>query len=160
MKIYNSTRQSGESTPEDVLDSKTRKASGSLLDRLITDEEDLDTPSYHYSIDGVIRSIKRNLDRALNVHAAGSPANLELGIPDFNHSTVSTLEVSKQLVESVRKCIVMAEPRLKDVEVRSKSDPNSPLDLDFTITASLRVESAEEQIRIEIAMKDGHFYPS
>jgi|GEM_PF-1390319 type VI secretion system lysozyme-related protein len=160
MKIYNSPRQFDNSSMKNVLDSKTRRASGSLLDRLIDDEEELGVASYRYSVDGVIRSIKRNLDRALNVHAGGAPSNLLLGIPDFNHSTVSTLEVSKQLVDAVRRCVAIAEPRLKDVEVRSASDPNSPLDLDFTITANLCVESSEEKIRIEMAMRDGHFRPS
>ncbi|UXN08095.1 type VI secretion system baseplate subunit TssE [Bartonella sp. HY761] len=161
MRIYSTSQKKPSGTPEkQVIDAKTRIASGSLLDRLITDDEGLPQTHYTYEIDGIIRSIKRNLNRALNVHAGGALSNMALGIPDFNHSTVSSFEVSMQLIDAIRKCIATAEPRIFNVEVKSQSDVDSPLELNFFITAMLKIAKGEEQIRIDIAMRDGHFYPS
>ncbi|UXM95237.1 type VI secretion system baseplate subunit TssE [Bartonella sp. HY329] len=161
MKLYSSSRKKSSGTPDNqVIDTKTRLASGSLLDRLIADDEDLPQPHYSYEIDGIIRSIKKNLNRALNIHAGGALSNMNLGIPDFNHSTVSSFEVSMQLIDSIRKCIGSAEPRIFNIEVKSQSDIDSPLELNFYITAMLKIARHEEQIRIDIAMRDGHFYSS
>lgn len=160
MKIYSTSRQKVGTSENKVLDSKSRIASGSLLDRLISDDEDSDTYILTYDIDGIIRSIKRNLNRALNIHAGSACSNMDLGIPDFNHSTISSLEVSMHLVDAIKKCIELAEPRINNIEVRSKSDSDSPLDLQFAITADVKVGTQNEQIRIDIAMRDGHFYPS
>ncbi|WP_297323354.1 type VI secretion system baseplate subunit TssE [uncultured Bartonella sp.] len=160
MKIYPSlTKARKNGTKNNILDSKMHAASGSLIDRLMMDDEDIEVPNSSFTIDGVLNSIKRNLSRTLNIHAGSAVSNVEIGMPDFNHSTVSSLDVSVHLIEAIRRCIEVAEPRLKNIEVKSNSDVHSAMDLDFLITADLSVSTEEEQIRIDIAMRDGHFFP-
>lgn len=160
MKIYSSpSKTRNQAVKNVVLDSKTRSASGSLIDRLMLDDEDIEISRHHFVVDGVLSSIKRNLGRTLNIHAGSAQSNAEIGIPDFNHSTVNSLDVSTHIIDAIRRCIEVAEPRLKNIEVKSISDMHSAMDLDFLITADLSVSSEDEQIRIDIAMRDGHFFP-
>lgn len=160
MKIYSSpSKTRNQAVKNVVLDSKTRSALGSLIDRLMLDDEDIEISRHHFVVDGVLSSIKRNLGRTLNIHAGSAQSNTEIGIPDFNHSTVNSLDVSTHIIDAIRRCIEVAEPRLKNIEVKSISDMHSAMDLDFLITADLSVSSEDEQIRIDIAMRDGHFFP-
>lgn len=160
MKIYpSSTKAHKNGIKNNILDSKMRAAAGSLIDRLMMDDEDIEVSNSNFTIEGVLASIKRNLRRTLNIHAGSALSNTEIGMPDFNHSTVSSLDVSVHLIEAIRRCIEVAEPRLKNIEVKSNSDIHSAMDLDFLITADLSVSTEEEQIRIDIAMRDGHFFP-
>lgn len=148
-----------ESSTEVVWNSRSRAAAGSLFDRLIIDDEDIDFPSYGGDrIDGIVRSIKRNLDRVLNMHAGGAAANPELGITDMNHSTVNALDVSDHIVSSIRNCILASEPRITEVKVNCVNDPDAPLTLQFAIVCMVKVSSVAEQIQIDLAMKDGHFH--
>jgi len=139
--------------------SAARAAKGSLFDRLILADEDMDfMPQKGDHIEAVVRSIKRNLDRVLNMHAGGAPASPNLGIEDMNHSTVSSKEVSEHIVSSIRDCITSAEPRINHVDVRYVNDADTPLTLQFSITCLVNVATVEEQIRIDLAMRDGHFH--
>lgn len=157
MKVYRSSRFQ-EQVADSVWDSKSRIAAGSLFDRLVLDDEDLEPAVFGTDIDGVVRSIRRNLNRALNVHAGSAAANLDFGIPDFNFSTVGSLEISTQLVQSIRHCIEIAEPRVHNIQVSCLPNPDSPLDLNFAITCEVDVDQKEETIRIDIAMRDGRFH--
>jgi len=141
-------------------DSQRRAAAGSLFDRLVLDDEDRDISlaQLQEPIEGVVRSIKRNLDRVLNMHAGGAAANPQLGIADMNHSTVNSLEVSEHIVDSIRVCILSSEPRITQADISYTTDPDAPLTLQFAITCHVKVSSIKEQIRIDLAMRDGHFY--
>jgi len=141
-------------------DSQHRAAAGSLFDRLVLDDEDRELSVSHLQepIEGIVRSIKRNLDRVLNMHAGGAAANPELGIADMNHSTVNSREVSEHIVASIRSCILASEPRITQADISYITDPDAPLTLQFAITCHVKVSSIKEQIRIDLAMRDGHFY--
>jgi len=141
-------------------DTQTRIAAGSLFDRLSLDDEDMDVATHptQEPIEGVIRSIKRNLDRVLNMHAGGAAANPGLGLTDMNHSTVNSREVSEHIVASIRSCILSSEPRIVDAHISYINDPDSPLTLQFSITCHVKAASLKEQVRIDLAMRDGHFY--
>jgi len=157
MKVYQSLRGRGQ-VADGVWDSRSRVAAGSLFDRLILDDEDLEPMISEAGVDGVVRSIKRNLNRALNVHAGNACSNPDFGIPDFNFSTVGSLEVSTQLVQSIRCCIEIAEPRVRNVQVSCLSNPDSPLDLNFAIMCMVDIDQREESVRIDVAMRDGRFH--
>jgi len=139
-------------------DTQTRIAAGSLFDRLILDDEDVVIHPTQEPIEGVIRSIKRNLDRVLNMHAGGAAANPALGLTDMNHSTVNSKEVSEHIVASIRNCILSSEPRILQADIACINDPDTPLTLQFAITCHVKAASLKEQIRIDLAMRDGHFY--
>jgi len=157
MKIYRSSRLR-EQVADGVWDSRSRIAAGSLFDRLVLDDEDQQPVMTGDEIGGIVSSIRRNLSRALNVHAGSACSNMEFGIPDFNFSTVGSLEVSTQLVQFIRRCIEIAEPRVHNVQVSCLSNPDSPLDLNFAITCGVSVGRKDEVIRIDMAMRDGHFH--
>jgi len=141
-------------------DSRYRAMAGSLFDRLLVDDEDEDVFSSHAQepIEGIIRSIKRNLHRVLNMHAGGAAANPGLGLADMNHSTVNSKEVSEHIVASIRHCILSSEPRITKADIACINDPDTPLTLQFAITCYIKAASIKEQIRIDLAMRDGHFY--
>jgi len=141
-------------------DSHYRAMAGSLFDRLLVDDEDMDvaTSAAQEPIEGVVRSIKRNLDRVLNMHAGGAAANPDLGLTDMNHSTVNSREVSEHIVASIRNCILSSEPRIMQADIACINDPDTPLTLQFAITCHVKAASLKEQIRIDLAMRDGHFY--
>jgi len=140
-------------------DRQTRIMAGSLFDRLSLDDEDVDVTAYSGDepIEGVIRSIKRNLDRVLNMHAGGAAANPGLGLTDMNHSTVNSREVSEHIVASIRSCILSSEPRIIDADIACINDPDAPLTLQFAITCHVKAANIKEQVRIDLAMRDGHF---
>jgi len=88
MKVYQPCR-SQKKAADDVWDSRSRIAAGNLFDRLILDDENMEPVASGTVIDGIVRSVRRNLNRTLNVHAGDAYSNPDFGgIPDFNFSTV------------------------------------------------------------------------
>ncbi|PYE85284.1 type VI secretion system baseplate subunit TssE [Phyllobacterium leguminum] len=141
-----------------IWDSRSRVAAGSLFDRLLLDEEELEVSPSADATDSLLRSIQRNLERILNTHAGGAAANPQVGVTDFNDGTISSNDVSKHITASIDYCIRTFEPRIGDVRVEHAPDPSQPLQLRFTIVASIKVASTNEQIRIDMAMRDGRFH--
>jgi type VI secretion system lysozyme-like protein len=140
-----------------VWGSQARAAAGSLFDRLILDEEDADARIGAHSIDAVIRSIKRNLERILNTHAGGAAANPKLGVSDFNDGAVRSNDATAHIMASIRHCIGAYEPRIDDVQVSYLADADQPLTLRFSIQAKVKASSSNELVRIDMAMRDGRF---
>jgi len=156
-KARSSQAESLETRPRD---SRYRAMAGSLFDRLLVDDEDehlIISPTQE-PIEGIVSSIKRNLHRVLNMHAGGAAANPQLGLADMNHSTVNSKEVSEHIVASIRHCILSSEPRITKADIACINDPDTPLTLQFAITCHVKASSIKEQIRIDLAMRDGHFY--
>ncbi|MCB5205263.1 type VI secretion system baseplate subunit TssE [Neorhizobium sp. T786] len=141
-----------------VWNSRSRTAAGSLFERLLIDEEDLDVLAYDSRIDALLRSIKRNLDRALNIHAGGAAANPLVGVTDFNDSTVNSNDVADHMTAAIKSCIQAAEPRISCVDVKHIPDPEAPLLLKFAVLCSIDVDDVHEQIRIDMAMRDGRIH--
>lgn len=139
-------------------DSKSRAAAGSILDRLLIDDQDLQPPRHDNAVDSLLRSIRRNLDRVLNTHAGGAAANPLLGVSDFNDCNGSSRDTASQIIAVVETCIRRAEPRISAVRIEHISDSDSPLSLKFAVHCSIDVETIHEQIRIDMAMRDGRFH--
>lgn len=137
--------------------SKSRQAAGSLFERLVVDDEDMGVPAAAGGVDALLRSIKRNLDRALNVHAGGAAANPRFGMIDFCDSTVSSSDIAHDAITAIRDCILLADPRISAADVRHMPDPDTPLSLKFSVVCSIDVADAHEQMRIDMVMRDGRF---
>lgn len=141
---------------KNIWDSRRRKSAGSLFDRLISDEEDLDEGDVLDELSARVMSIKKNLANVLNAHLGNSASAPKLGIADFNTSTMSTNDLSVHIAHSIRKCIENYEPRVRVVSVKQNLDPDSPLQQNFRITLSTPVSNSKEQVVVEIMMREGH----
>lgn len=129
--------------------------SGSLFDRLASDEDEEAINPKGDQIDARVRSIKRNLARVLNVRAGGAGSAPELGVVDFNDSAAQSGDLIKDAIASIESCIREYEPRLGQVDVKHVPEANRPLELQFAIVAYLPVSTGHERIRIDIMMEEG-----
>jgi type VI secretion system protein len=144
-----------------IIDAKARRAAGSLFERLVADEEDLDLPTDRDEINSITRSIKRHLIKLLNARLGGSAATPDLGVIDFNDGATESTDMVKHIAASINHCITEYEPRLSNVRVQHNMVPERPLSLQFTILASLSIRKNSEQIKIDLLMDDGnHTYIS
>ena len=99
----------------------------SLLDRLIDERADI----YHFSMNQLIESIRRDLEFLLNTPKPRSKYGeefrelhssiLNFGIPDVVSITGKDHKVWEKLLMDVERCIAQFEPRLKNVTTRLKS---------------------------------------
>ncbi len=138
-----------------VWDSKLRTARGSLFERLIADEEEIAPPHGADLIEAKVNSIKRHLVKLLNARAGASAATPDLGLVDFNLSSVETNDLTQHIAASIRQCIEEYEPRVKVRSVQFVSDPDRPLNLLFRIIVVMPALNKGEQVQIDILMKDG-----
>lgn len=138
-------------------DSRSRLAAGSLFDRLLIDEEGEDLVVPEHPVDAHIRSIKRNLERILNIHTGNSASAPLLGVENFNDVGISVGDVRQSMTAMIRDCILAYEPRITEANVQLQADPDDQLTLHFSIVALVNVADATEQIRFDMAMRDGRF---
>jgi type VI secretion system protein ImpF len=133
--------------------SKSISALPSLLDRL-TDER---ANVYHYSLNQLIESIRRDLEFLLNtpkVQKKFGPEFTELhssifdfGIPDVVSISGKDSKAWDKLLQEVEQSILDFEPRLKNVETRLKQNErklNSKIE--FEIRGELVFEPSPELI--------------
>jgi type VI secretion system protein len=144
--------------PRSIVTSRRRAAAGSLFDRLLIDEEDTGSPGPGDPVDAVVASIKRNLARVLNARSGGAASNPELGVVDFNDSSVRSNDMLRSIATSIRDCVERFEPRARDAEVEFFADPDAPLSLRFAVRARIMVADAAQAVRVDIQMNaDQHF---
>jgi len=139
----------------EVWNSRNRSAAGSLFERLVLDEEDRETDRNTSEVQGTVRSIKRHLMRLLNARAGGAASAPELGLVDFNVSSVESNDLTQHIAASIRRCIDTYEPRVKVRSVECSRDPDRPLDLNFRIAAEVPARSKNELVEIDLLMRDG-----
>ncbi|MGH0002252.1 type VI secretion system baseplate subunit TssE [Pseudovibrio ascidiaceicola] len=139
-----------------VWDSRLRTARGSLFERLIADEEEISPPQNIDLLEAKVNSIKRHLAKLLNARAGASAATPDLGLVDFNLSSVATNDLTQHIAASIRQCIEKYEPRVQVRSVHFLRDPDRPLELRFKATLLMPALSQGEQVQIDILMKDGH----
>jgi type VI secretion system protein len=147
--------QRNKSKKDTVWDSRLRTAGGSLFERLIIDEEDLDPPTDLDPLNAKVRSIKRHLVRLLNTRVGGAAASPTLGVTDFNDSTVESNDMAKHIAHSIQTCINEFEPRVSVESVTNVPDPDRPLNLQFKIITSMYVGEKKQKVQIDLLMEDG-----
>lgn len=152
-----SFRPSAPPFAREVVTGAGRRSAGSLFERLLLDEEEL-VPFQHGGIDAVLASIKKNLDRALNVHAGGAAANPLLGMVNFSDGMLTCSDIANDGIAAIELCILNAEPRISSVEVRHIPDADLPLSLKFSAVCSVRVLDYSEMLVVDLIMRDGKFH--
>lgn len=138
-----------------VWDSKLRTARGSLFERLVSDEEEISPPHCTDLVEAKVNSIKRHLVKLLNARAGTSAATPDLGLADFNLSSMETNDLTQHIATSIRQCIEEYEPRVRVLSVQFMPDPDRPLNLRFKIILVMSAVHLGEQVQIDILMKDG-----
>ena len=99
-------------------------------------------------------SIGRHLTRMLNVRQ-GSVATLpDYGMPDFNDLINQFPDGVNVIRRAIRDSIERYEPRLRRVSVKQVRNEDDPLDLRFTISASMILDDGEEPVVFETLIGD------
>ena len=124
--------------------------SASLFERI----EDNLAPRNSNEEEGLVASLKRNLQAILNTRAGNAQSCKELGIIDFNDATGSTVEVYATICKAIRRCIENYEPRIKKVDVVAQPNENDPLTLYFSIKALVIFDDKERLINFNLSVKN------
>jgi len=134
-------------------DSNSISAKPSLLDRLTDDRADV----YHYSLNQLIESIRRDLEYLLNtpkIKKSFGPEFTELhssildfGIPDVVSVSGKNSTALDKLLLEVEQSIMNFEPRLKNVETKLKQNESKiNSKIEFEIRGELVFEPSPELI--------------
>lgn len=128
-------------------------ATPSMLDRLIDDRADI----YHYSLNQLIESIRRDLEFLLNTPQIRSrfgpefrelhSSILDFGIPDVVSITGKDAKLWERLLDDVENSISHFEPRLKNVVTSLKQNQRKHhAKIEFEIRGQLVFEPSPELI--------------
>lgn len=134
--------------------SRSSSRTQSLLERLRAD----DTGEHFTTADpvgGRIRSIKQNLVRLLNSRQGGSSSSNDYGLDDFNDAAVGSSDMLRIIGQDIRKVITKFEPRVHDVRVNFDHATLGGVELGFSISVKTTVKHREEQVTIDLVMKEG-----
>ena len=123
----------------------------SFLERLVvgTDEQRLISGP---DIGDVLNSIKSNIRQILNSRVGESQSSPELGLVDFNDTSLDTNELNRKIMDGIRFCIEEYEPRLRDVDVVMLAERGNPFYLNFSIRARVNVKGIDDRISIELLL--------
>jgi type VI secretion system protein len=143
---------------ESIWGSRSRRAAGTLFDRLLLDDQDESPDILADEIDSAVHSIKRNLGRILNIRWGGAASNPDLGVADFNDSALNSNDMAREICASIKNCIEKYEPRIRSAHVGFRPDPYRPLTLHFSIEASLIISNRADKIRIDLLMEEGRIW--
>ena len=92
----------------------------------------------------VLSSVTDYVSKILNTRQGSTLLDEEFGIPDFTSAGLSfTNEDIPRLEQEIGNFVARCEPRLRDVKVRFSPDPESPLQLIFSLNAELRLPDDE-----------------
>ncbi|EGU33266.1 type VI secretion system baseplate subunit TssE [Vibrio scophthalmi] len=106
----------------------------------------------------VLQSIKRNVSNILNTRLGEAQSAPMLGLVDFNDATLETLDLSLRIKLAIQNCLVSYEPRLRNIEIRSESDPYSPLMLRFNIVAEINSEALHDRVQLSLLLDQNRKY--
>ncbi len=106
----------------------------------------------------ILRSIKLNISRILNTRVGGAQSSRELGLIDFNDTTLDGLDLSLKINLAIQDCLKNFEPRLKNVEVVSQTDSYSPLSLQFKITAQINNKAIHDRVQFSLLLDQNRKY--
>lgn len=138
---------------------RTSLRSHSLLERLRSDDSG-DTPARLNPVEAKVASIKANLIRLLNARRGGAAATPGYGLSDFNDASVGSSDMLRVIGQDIRHVIATYEPRVQNVRVEFEADRASGLELCFRVTAGTRISHTNEQVVIDLVLKEGrHFAP-
>ena len=129
----------------------------SLFERLKVDADPISLSKGPNSAE-VLRSIKRNVSNILNTRTGESLSSPELGLVDFNDASMAILDLSIRVKLSIKRCLEEFEPRLKEVDVMVIQDEREPLNLRFSVTATIDTTAIHERVNINLLLDSNRKY--
>ena len=124
----------------------------SLFERLEADAKPMSLSKGPDSAE-VLRSIKRNVSNILNTRIGESLSSPNLGLVDFNDATMAMLDLSIRVKLSIKRCLEEFEPRLKEVDVLVIQDEAEPLNLRFSVAATIDTSAVHERVNINLLLE-------
>ena len=106
----------------------------------------------------ILASIKRNVSQLLNSRLGEAMSAPELGLIDFNDATLGSHDLALQIKLAIRQCLEKYEPRLDQLDIRYMPDSDSPLNILFHITASIKASALHESVRIDLLLDNNRKY--
>lgn len=103
----------------------------------------------------IIASVKRHLVNLFNTregNAAGAPS---YGMPDFNDAVASHPDFIKQLKIDIEQVITANEPRLRNLQIHYISDPDRPLDLNFSVRGDVQLDGQVRTATFDVSLGNG-----
>ncbi|GLQ74318.1 type VI secretion system baseplate subunit TssE [Vibrio penaeicida] len=129
----------------------------SLFERLEADAKPMSLSKGPDSAE-VLRSIKRNVSNILNTRIGESLSSPNLGLVDFNDATMAMLDLSIRVKLSIKRCLEEFEPRLKEVDVLVIQDEAEPLNLRFSVAATIDTSAVHERVKISLLLDNNRKY--
>lgn len=108
--------------------------------------------------DDVMKSVKRNIGDILNARAGESLSTPDLGLIDFNDATAGSHDLAVRIKQEIHHCLETYEPRITDLEIKVLPDPRCPLNLRFSLTATLNTEAFHRQVQIDLLLDSARKY--
>lgn len=132
-----------------------RGGTASLFDRIRG--EDADIPPAD-ALDGLIDSVKRQLERVLNTRSGSCRSAPDLGVVDLNDATQSGIDLGGRIREAIRLCIHDYEPRITRVEVFTVDNTTAGPGMTFRVNAAVRLASLEQVASFDVHMDSNRHY--
>lgn len=132
----------------------------SLVDRLITVKDAKPQSSRREAVNQLKRSLRRDLEWLLNTRRNPDAPGAELpetarsvfsyGLPDFTTMAVLNVRDRNAMQRALADCLSFFEPRLKNIRVTLRNDPDSvDRTLRFQIDGLLMMDPAPERISFD-----------
>ncbi len=132
-----------------------RGGTASLFDRIRGEETDIPPAD---ALDGLITSVKRQLERVLNTRCGSCRSAPDLGVMDLNDATQSGADLGGRIREAIRHCIRDYEPRITHVDVFAVDNTTAVPGMTFRVNASVRLASLEQVASFDVHMDSNRHY--
>ncbi|NMG34984.1 type VI secretion system baseplate subunit TssE [Azoarcus sp. TTM-91] len=123
---------------------------GSLFERLTPELPPYRARSPHDLAAERVQAVKRHLEWILNTRRGSAPSCPELGLPDFNDAAIGSEDLRLTLCTAIHQLITRFEPRVQQVEVRSRPEEHGPALLQFRVHCVMPVDGVKEQVEIDL----------
>lgn len=136
---------------------RSKSQTRSLLERLRADDLKVPLRSQD-AISDRISSIQANLVRVLNGRAGESASAPGFGLIDMNDASVGSKDLLAAISRDITRAIAEGEARVFDVQVIFDRANNCGLELLFSVQAKTLISHRNEQITIDLVMKEGRHF--
>jgi type VI secretion system protein len=126
---------------------------GSLFERLDPDVPPRRSRTRQALAAERIGAIKRQLEWILNTRRGSAQSCPELGLRDFNDTTVASDGLREQACEEIRTVIGAFEPRVRVAEVFALPSSELPLDLRFRLVCVVPANDEEDRVEIDLIVQ-------
>lgn len=95
--------------------------------------------------------VSRHLEKLFNTHEGDAMVSPRYGLPDFNDVASRHIDVVKNIRREIRERVEQYEPRLSQIRVMHRANPDHPLNLEFSIHAQLAIGDGTHNAQFSMA---------